>query len=411
MKILIADDQLRRYPRLIEALGERGIDREAVRIVPSASDARTALAETSYDLLILDILIPYRPEDEPDAQHALDLLVELHDANEINRPGRILGITADRAVTGEAADAFEARTWSVLNYAADNDDWLTRALACVDYILAERARPAMARVTYDIDVAIICALAAPELEEVLKLPWNWGAPRPIDDHVFVHDGWFMAGERRVSVAAASAPRMGMVATALLTAAVIATLHPRLIAMCGICAGVRGKVEIGDVVMADPAWDFQSGKRIGGAGDQGFAPAPHQLYASPLVRAHLEQIRADAAALAQLGVAFGSDAPRSPRLKLGPLASGSAVLADGKVIQEITQQHRELLGVEMEAYGLYAAAQLASRPRPQVVALKSVCDFADPDKGDDHQRYAAYTSAGVLQLLLERFGERLLNASG
>ncbi len=94
--------------------------------------------------------------------------------------------------------------------------------------------------------------------------------------------------------------------------------------------------------------------------------------------------------------------------LGPVASGSAVLADGNVVQEIKAQHQELIGIEMEIYGLYAAAYAASAPQPKVFAVKGVCDFADPDKGDDHQRYAAYASANVARLLIEKYGNRILD---
>lgn len=30
-------------------------------------------------------------------------------------------------------------------------------------------------------------------------------------------------------------------------------------MTGICAGHKDKAQLGDVIVADPAWDFQSGK--------------------------------------------------------------------------------------------------------------------------------------------------------
>jgi nucleoside phosphorylase len=92
---------------------------------------------------------------------------------------------------------------------------------------------------------------------------------------------------------------------------------------------------------------------------------------------------------------------------GKVTKASAVLADGDVIQEIKSQQRDLIGVEMEIYGMYAAAHSASSPQPRAFALKSVCDFADPDKKDKAQRYAAYASANVLRLLMERFGSRLL----
>ena len=62
---------------------------------------------------------------------------------------------------------------------------------------------------------------------------------------------------------------------------------------------------------------------------------------------------------------------------------------------------------MEIYGLYAAAHAATAPRPQFMALKGVCDFADPDKESGQQKYAAYASANVFRLLMERYGRRLL----
>jgi nucleoside phosphorylase len=79
-----------------------------------------------------------------------------------------------------------------------------------------------------------------------------------------------------------------------------------------------------------------------------------------------------------------------------------VLADGETVAEIKLQQRNLIVVEMEAYGLYAAASLAGNPKPIAFALKSVCDFADPDKKNAHQAYAAYTSATALKEFFERF---------
>lgn len=202
--------------------------------------------------------------------------------------------------------------------------------------------------------------------------------------------------------------MGMVSTALRAASIIQLLRPRLLAMCGICAGVQGKVRVGDVLLADPAWDFQSGKRVRDKDNSKFSIAPHHLYPPTLVRTHIEQLSGDTEGLMKISADYDSEAPNAIRVKIGPVASGSAVLADGLVIEEIKNQHRELLGIEMEAYGLYAAGHASSRPQPLTFAIKGVCDFADPDKKNDHQRYASYASANVLRLLMEKFGVRLLS---
>jgi nucleoside phosphorylase len=406
LRIIVTDDQVHRYSRLIDALSTLGIDRQCVDIAHSANQAREYLERSQYDLLILDVLLPLWPEGKPDKQHSLDLLFELQETETLHKPSRIVGITADKDAADAVGPNFEDWTWTVVEYSDSNDEWVNRCLNCVRYI-QKQVEQLAEKVSYGVDLAIVCALAEPELEEVLKLPWEWSSARPIDETQFVHDGWFKIGDRTFTVCAAASTRMGMISTALLSSKIITEMRPRLLAMCGICAGVKDKVNLGDVLLADPAWDFQSGKRVKDKSNKTFSIAPHQIPVSVSIRSHLEQIRADQAALAKLSVDFGSDAPGMTRVVIGPVASGSAVLADGDVIQEIRNQQRDLIGVEMEIYGMYAAAHSASSPQPHAFALKSVCDFADPDKKDKAQRYAAYASANVLRLLMERFGARLL----
>jgi len=398
---------MQRYDRLISVLAGIGVDRQQIDLVPSASSAHDHLEQTSYDLFLLDILLPLWPEESDfTSKHSLDLLFELKEDDVLKKPGHIVGITGDKSVIAEVGQNFTNSTWSIVEYSESNDAWIGQIKNCVNYIIANDDA-SLDMPVHSVDLAIICALDKPELEEVLKLDWNWTPPRPLDDMTFVSDGWFFSGNRKITVVAASAQRMGMISTALLSATVISLLHPRIIAMCGICAGVKDKVKTGDVLFADPAWDFQSGKLIKDKEIAKLSIAPHQIPADQLVRNHVQQIARDRPALTQIFTDFGSDAAGVPKIHPGPVASGSVVLADGETIEEIKDQHRELIGVEMEIYGLYAAASVASQPRPKAFALKSVCDFADPNKEDGAQRYAAYTSAKALQLLMETHGSRLI----
>lgn len=406
MKILIVDDTPQRYHRLVAALDTIGIERERIDIVTCANDARDRLSVNAYDLLILDVLLPLWPESASDVQHSMDLLFQIHEGEIDNIPRYVVGITADLEIAGKALAQFEDWTWSVLNFSEDNDEWVVRATNCAKFARDQRAEAASEPVGC-VDLAIVCALSEPEEAEVLKLPWNWSPPRPINDLVFVRDGYVELNGRKFTVCVTTAPRMGMVSTALRSAAVITALQPRLLAMTGICAGVRGKVKLGEVLFADPAWDFQSGKRVKDKENTQFSIRPHHLPAPARIRSHVDQIRADKETLLKLTADYSGNAPGVIKVVPGPVASGSAVLADGEVIKEIRAQHGELIGVEMEIYGLYAAAQMASNPQPLCFALKGVCDFADPDKADDAQQFAAYASARVLQLLIERYGTRLI----
>jgi nucleoside phosphorylase len=84
-----------------------------------------------------------------------------------------------------------------------------------------------------------------------------------------------------------------------------------------------------------------------------------------------------------------------RAHFGPLASGAAVVANRDVFEMLLNQHNNLLGIEMEAYGVGIACKGSGKPRPLPLIMKSVCDYADKDKDDDYQEYAAHTSALLL----------------
>jgi nucleoside phosphorylase len=79
-----------------------------------------------------------------------------------------------------------------------------------------------------------------------------------------------------------------------------------------------------------------------------------------------------------------------------------LLADGITTERIKQQHRQLLGIEMETYGVFAAAEEATDPRPIAFSMKSVVDFADANKDDCFQKYASFTSAQALKYFVENF---------
>ncbi len=403
MKLLIVDDEPRRYERLFAALETIGIPRTNIDMVQGTFDALIRMEKTHYDLLLLDILVPYQVEQDSDVQNSIDLLTEIRNSEVLKCPRYILGITADLEISRDARALFADWTWTVLEFSNSNDEWINRTVNCLTFISKEDRTPKEP----SIDIAILCALANPELDQVLKLPWHWTSPRPIDDGIFVRDGYVECDGQKITVCATSAPRMGMVSSALTAASLISIVKPRLIAMCGICAGVRGKVKIGDVLFADPSWDFQSGKRVRDGKNTQFSTRPHQIPAPHKIRRHMEQIRDDREALIKLGSDFDGETPGISSVKLGPVASGSAVLADGVVVKEIQAQHQELIGIEMEIYGLYAAAHAASSPQPRFMAVKGVCDFADPDKEDAHQKYAAYASANVFRLLIEKFGCRII----
>ena len=390
---------------MVSRLEDEGLARDLVKMLPSSNEALDELKANEYDLLVIDILVPAWPYAEPKVQNSLDLLFAVTNDPEVIKPTSIIGITADENAASAASPEFEENTWTVVAYSPFSHGWIERIVNCVKYLREKASNPK--RPKYDYDLAILCGLQFPEFEQVTLLPWQWSSMRPLDDTTFFQEGHFEIDGKRYKVAAAHASRMGMVSSAVTATKIIRELRPKVLAMTGICAGHKSKAKLGDVLVADPAWDFQSGKFTNQNGHTTMEFCPHQIPILAELKSRFEHLASDRRLVADIVKEFGSDAPSGFKLRIGPVASGGAVLADGKIIDDVRRlQNRDLLGIEMEIYGVYAAAQFASGPQPKVFAIKGVCDYADPDKHDGTRRFAAFASAKIMQEYVNRFAPKL-----
>jgi nucleoside phosphorylase/CheY-like chemotaxis protein len=409
MRILIADDLQSKIQKLIAVLvGSYHVQRAQIEVAHNANDARRFLQATFFDLFIMDIVLPRRSEDVPARESSLELLQEIVEDEAGIKPGHILGLTAYPEEALAAEPFFKSHLWSVLKFDETSNDWAQPIGNCIEYIRGQRKGTASTQ--YETDLCILTALQEPEMTAIHRLPWAWKAWEPIDDVTFVKRGEISVGGATFSVVSAVAARMGMISTTVLSSKLISRFKPRVIAMAGICAGVKDKTSLGDVIFADTSWDWQSGKRVRDKENSQFAMDPHHLTTDEYLRSRAKQLKAERGLWNDVRLAWPDAPEHELRFHVGPLASGSAVLADGRTVEEIRSQQRTLLGVEMEAYGLFAAAAGADRPIPRVMAMKSVCDFADPDKKDAMQAYAAFTSATALRTYIERFLPDIVKSS-
>lgn len=398
MNVLIVDDNVQKARKLADVLLSAGITKGSISFATSANAAKDALRKNRFTLLVIDLLLPQREDDKnPTLDVAIALVDEVCERDVYRKPQHIVGFTAFPDAEQQALSQFSKRLWTIVSYDETSSNWQEEIKNLARY-LHESETEAQRR-SYQIDVAIIAALQT-ELDAVLLLPWDWSDPEPLDDSTFVRHGVFRSNGQAFTAVAAACPRMGSVAAGLVASKLFHKFSPRFAVMPGICAGVKKKVEISDVVVFDPAWEWPSGK-LSDDGDGGtyLEPAPHQIALSEFVSARIEQSKnkIDWSAFDPKSVGLSEH----PKVHVGPGASGSAVIADSQTVDSIRQQHRKLLAVEMEAYGIYAAARASARPRPTPIALKSVCDFADEGKADTYQSYCCRVSAEYLRQFFER----------
>ncbi len=364
--------------------------------------------ENKYDLFILDILLPLWSEDDGvSSKFSQDILLSLYNSDEYIKPRLILGITGDKSTVTDELLNFESHLLGVVEHSASSNEWEDRIINAISYI--DNVESGEGNDTYDtVDLAIVCALKDPELSAILELDWDWQESKPLNDKLFYRRGHFISKGKSYSVVVASCERMGMVSATFTSSAIIHRFRPKVIAMTGICAGIKGEVNLGDIIFASFAWDYQHGKRM----DNGVHHIdPHQLPSSASVKAHAELLQDDNNFFHNMILNYKGEKSHilsAPKFHIGPIAVGSSVIADSAIVQSIQSQQRKALGIEMEIYGLYYTAINSSSPTPQVFAIKSVCDFADSEKNDNYQSYASYTSANTLKELVERYANQLIN---
>jgi nucleoside phosphorylase len=166
-------------------------------------------------------------------------------------------------------------------------------------------------------------------------------------------------------------------------------------MAGVTAGIG--LNYGDVVVAEQCWDYGSGKIKTVKGNSSFAPAPNYIPLDASIKEKVEHfIRERQDILAEIQNEWaGNSVETKLAVRLGPAASGAAVVESRPVIEEIRRQNRKLIGVEMEAYGMFLAARTMIGAKPIAFSAKAVCDNGVPPKTDEFQCYAAYTSANFI----------------
>ncbi|MDO9421071.1 MAG: hypothetical protein Q7T66_10440 [Herminiimonas sp.] len=404
LQVLLLEDDPSKKIKLLKFLQESSDFIERIDTAICTDDAERFLCEHTYDLFIVDIVVPKSLAGEKHERNSIALLESLDErATSANVPRFILPISSSLELSDLAHGYFIGRPWGILPY-NDTDD---NALKSIQKVAAFISSQSHISVLPKCDVLIITALIDPEFTAIEALPLAWGAYEPLDEQHLMRRGTFQTAGITKEVVAVFCLRMGPVQAAILTTKCLVLLNPKLVIMGGICAGLPGKTEIGDVVAADVSWDWQSGKFVDSAGEDAFQIAPHQLDIGESLRSPLILFKKDN----QFWQSFAMDAVQHkttiPKLVIGPMATGSSVLADERITARIKlQQHKNVVGLDMETYGVYAAVQSCA-PHITVISLKAVCDKGDLQKNDDFQEYAASVSARAISHFLTNYSDRLL----
>lgn len=395
MKILIVDDNSEKIKEIMAVIHEfEIIDYENAMDIQKASQL---LKSTQFDLLILDINLPNRMGEEPLKGNGTQFLKNLQGNRTLIKPLYTIGLTAYDDEVNISSTDFSNHFSELIHYDASSEVWKQNLRGKIKNIILNNKDVLTRKRDYLYDYAIITALKTPELDAVLEVFKDTKQLQIEGDPTLYYE--VVSGELSKKIILATDDTMGMVASAQLSEKVMQTFRPRCLLMGGIAAGIQGKSNLGDILVAASSWNYDSGKYLGDGQLNEFLPDFQPINISVEVN-RAAKINIDTQ-LFEIKKKFAPDYVTTDlNVIVGPVASGSAVISDSSIIRRAQSSTRKLIGIEMEIYGMYYAAMHTSAPRPIFLASKSVCDFADETKNDNYQKYASQTSAAYLKYLID-----------
>ena len=187
-------------------------------------------------------------------------------------------------------------------------------------------------------------------------------------------------------------------TANLNAAILANdvFHhwkPGSVFMLGIAATAKPlpKQSLGDLVVGKEVYYYEMGKVT----SQGKLFEPKQI---PVDATLLDRIQALADADFSILANRPDGTETRPKIEVGVIASGDKVISDAVERDKIASANRKIMAIEMEGYGVIAAAW-QSFEQVRCLVIRALSDYADGNKNDEWHPYAAAVAAGYARYFL------------
>jgi adenosylhomocysteine nucleosidase len=381
VKIAVLEDDHDKFAEIFGALTDIEVHRSNIHRAEDLAQL-TDIVRRDIDLCIIDLKMP-NLKGGHERNVGREILSMLEYGGKRTCP--VLAITAFAEEAEELRDEFASRGCIIFDYQAKSI-W-KRALEI--YVSQARDR---GRYDFIIFAALDKERAAFRSDGKLDV-------KSVVRHGVDHWDCEISGRPGTIV---KLPRMGLVNASSVVSKVMTLYAPRVTAMAGICAGIGKDAALGQLLITDVCWEYQSGKWYKDA----FLAEPYQVSVSQDTRVILEKILDDDTLLKRLETNFnGKHRPSEvskPRLAL--FATGSAVISSEKRLKSIASQHRKVSGIDMEIFGFHQAMEVCGH-KGFSFSAKTVVDRADEQKGDELHEYGASISAQFVISTLENIYQR------
>jgi len=380
MKILIIEDKPEKLKSILSELEMRFPDGGAtIEQASCLSKASKLIYESPFDLIIIDLMLPLRADDNTPSDVSDELLMTISES-EKNRTAHTIALTGFDDLVEEKLRAFAEAGVGLVLFENGRSQWKQTLALEIERVKAKLS----------IDFLIICAL---ERERQGFRHTKASLGDPVNSHGFDCVPMTIDGLQGICL---KTNRMGLVEAAIAAAKSIEHFSPRIVAMSGICAGFPGETSLGSLIATDICWEYQTGKWT----DEGFKPEAYSVSISPEVRSEISTIIAADPTGQGYKKDMMHDTVMTGGLTLSPTTSGSAVISNEEAMSQIGTQHRKVAGLDMEMFSILQAAS-NSIQKPLFFGAKTVVDLGDTHKDSTLHTPGAALSARFVVDVIER----------
>ncbi len=213
------------------------------------------------------------------------------------------------------------------------------------------------------------------------------------------------GDRNVRIVTLRQLEKGLTTAAITATKALCIWKPSVVVMTGICAGVRGTVNLGDLIVATQCFEHSSGQLKDGQ----LIPLQNRVAIQPWLLDFLMSLTDSSTMLRKIQSDYTQPLPDkfTTNIHYGAMACGPQVVKDQSYIDQLKGREHSLVGLDMESYGVALAASMCSTHSQTIVPLivKGVCDFGDSGKSDHWHDYSSYASASFVLAVLEQIFTR------
>ena len=356
VKILLIDDDNVRTRTITSCVKDIDIHVEAAT---TKQHALELMSRVQFDLVIIDIMLPENSSAITPSKYAgMELIDDIMNLNKIKTPQNIVGVTSEEEVFNEVKSQFDSKMIPIIYWKQSDETWKESLKYKVKYLVKNSYQQNIR----NIDSVIITAVDD-EYDAVKDSMADWKELYLEDDPcIYLFNKYTVAGEEK-TLLLVKLQEMGMTAASNVCTKIILKFSPEKIIMVGICGGVKGKVDLGDLIVASTSWDYGNGKikpklPTAHKAYYEFEAAPNQI---PSSYVGLDKFKASSQHIFEQIIKEWNDihqgAEINSKLHIGPMPSGAAVICDSALYEQIIRpQHRKCLGLDMETYAIYYAAK-------------------------------------------------------